>query len=262
MHTISKNESNPGFKIIQITDCHLLENNLSKFKNVSPAQSLQQVCKSVLQKHADADLLLLTGDLSQDGSAKSYSNLLDLIPHSSFQTYALAGNHDAPELMHSILSPGINLEKSCRHKNWCLLFLHSAVANEVSGTLEKEELLWLKQQLDSFSKQHVMLAIHHHPVATGSQWMDKIGLRNSSELNEVIREYANIRLLVHGHTHQANSSQIHQIPCYGTPSSWRQFVTNSRKHQMDVLPPAYRVIELFDNGTHRSWIEFTASRTQ
>jgi Icc protein len=251
MHSLPDPSAELCLKLIQITDCHLLANPEAHLKQVSPWQSLRQVCAAVRRKHGNANALLLTGDLSQDGSPASYTNLLDAISDLKLDTYAVAGNHDCAELLHSMLQP-----KSLPFGHWHLLLLHSPVANEVYGMLAEAELLWLRQQLDAFPDQYFLIALHHQPVPVGGEWINEIGLRNAVELETLLTNHPQVRVLIHGHTHQAGCYDWQHIACYGTPSSWRQFVSNSPTHRMDFLPPAYRVIELYNSGAHRSWIEF------
>ncbi len=257
-----KKRLNPVSKLVQVTDCHLLADASVKFKQVPPKYSLQQVCSHIQQKHADADVLLLTGDLSQDGSEASYHHLLEMVLPIDLDTYALAGNHDDPEAMQAVFDKKIYLDKSLSLNNWRVLLLESTVASEVHGHLRNDELIWLERQIKAAAEEYFLLALHHQPVPTGSRWLDDIGLENASELWDMSKAYPNIRLLIHGHTHQANYYQINRIACYGGPSSWRWFAANTDSHQMAHLPPAYRVIELFEDGTHASWIEFAVLDNQ
>jgi Icc protein len=254
MHTLANQSTASCFTLIQVTDCHLLAEAGALLKGVSPQQTLKAVCGAIARQRADA--LLLTGDLSQDGSAASYSNLLNCLEDLKLDAFALAGNHDNFDLMHSLLQPRISLNKSFAFGAWRVLLLHSPVESEVHGHIKESELLWLQQQLDAFPDRYFLIALHHHPVPTGSEWMDRIGLQNPSTLQTLLVNYPRVRVLIYGHTHQVGSHVWQHIACYGTPSSWRQFSAYSRSHRMDFLPPAYRVIELFDNGDHRSWIEF------
>ena len=246
----------PGSKLIQITDCHLLADPGALHKRVSPRRTLQSVCDAVRKNHADAAALLLTGDLSQDGSTESYRQMVGMITPLTIRTFALAGNHDLAAAMQNSLPPVISLDKIATFGNWRVLLLNSVIESEVGGRLDSAELQWLQDQLTEYKEDYFIVALHHHPVLTGSLWMDRIGLENPQALEHLLTDNPRVRMLLHGHTHQAGCRFWKHIPCYGTPSSWRQFAAGSAFYRMDVLPPAYRVIELHNDGRHRSWVEF------
>lgn len=243
-------------KIVQISDCHLLEDAAARYKNVCPKHGLDLVCESITDKHPDADLLLLTGDLSQDESAASYQLLSGTLHRLNIEAYAIPGNHDDLNCLQASCGNIVNLGKSIELNHWRLLLLSSQLPGHVEGQLSDEELYWLSQQLSMTQNQHALIALHHQPYLTGSEWMDRIGLKNRQSLLSVLEDYPQVRVLIHGHTHQVGYYRQHQLSCYGTPSSWRQFIPNSPECRMDNLPPAYRVVQLHKTGAHRSWVEF------
>jgi 3',5'-cyclic-AMP phosphodiesterase len=53
-------------KIIQITDLHLVPDGRTLF-DLSPERRLRQCIEDVNAQHADADLVVITGDLAHNG---------------------------------------------------------------------------------------------------------------------------------------------------------------------------------------------------
>ena len=121
------------------------------------------------------DLILLTGDLTQDCSATSYIRLRESIDRLEIPTYCLAGNHDDIPLMRSHLpSPYISLETSLHIGKWRLLLLSSVVENAVYGHLDTSELSRLESMLQAEPDRPTLIAFHHPAIPINSQWMDQI----------------------------------------------------------------------------------------
>ena len=80
-------------KIIQITDTHLVPpGNL--VNGVDPELQLRRTLDDVLARHADADLLVITGDLCNDGDPEAYALLREILSSVPFPIRLMLGNHD------------------------------------------------------------------------------------------------------------------------------------------------------------------------
>ena len=99
--------------VAQITDLHLFAAIDRQLLDLPTHDSLQAVLERLAKLQPKPDILLLTGDLSQDGSHKSYERLQDLLVPFEIPTYWLAGNHDRLPVMQQVLAhPPISSEKS------------------------------------------------------------------------------------------------------------------------------------------------------
>lgn len=65
--------------ILQISDCHLLEDPEATLSGINTTQSLQQVLKHAFEQHGKADLILVTGDLAQEPCQSSYQRLFSAL---------------------------------------------------------------------------------------------------------------------------------------------------------------------------------------
>ena len=61
-------------KIIQLTDTHLMPPGLTAC-GVDPEAQLRAAVADIMARQADADLLVITGDLCNDGDAEAYELL-------------------------------------------------------------------------------------------------------------------------------------------------------------------------------------------
>jgi Icc protein len=247
------------FKVIQITDCHLLADRRALLNGINTFESLANVLRHVRRHHQDARRLLLTGDLSQDGSADSYRLLQDLVGALDIPAAALPGNHDRFSLMRSVFDPEVI---ACPHhldlEHWQVLLLDSTVPGETGGFLHAAELDWLRRRL-RLATQPALVALHHPAMPVGSPWMDRVGLKNSAELLSILTAAPHVKAVVFGHAHQVSLTTRAGVDCYGTPSTWRQYKPGAVNYAVDILPPAYRVLALLPGGRLATHVEFVST---
>lgn len=97
--------SQTSLLIAQITDTHLFAESDQCLLGLKTIESLRTVLNQVDALEQRPDLLLLTGDLSQDGSAESYQTLQELLIPLGIPAYWIPGNHDCPATMERVLKP-------------------------------------------------------------------------------------------------------------------------------------------------------------
>ena len=65
-------------KIIQLTDLHLVPEG-QKIHEIDPGYRLEQALANIKLRHSDLDLLVITGDLCNEGDVQSYQLLKALL---------------------------------------------------------------------------------------------------------------------------------------------------------------------------------------
>ncbi len=105
-----------------------------------------------------------------------------------------------------------------------------------------------------------LVCLHHHPVPHGSAWLDALMLDNASEFFAVLARHPGVRGLAWGHTHQPFEGMRGGIRLMGTPSTCMQFAQNADDFEVDDRPPAYRWIELGDDGSIETDVEWVDER--
>ena len=237
--------------IAQISDCHLFADaSLKSYREINPYQSLSRVLANIAQHHLD--LLLVTGDLSGDGSELSYQHFKQLIKDSGIPCdyVILPGNHD----------DSTNLQTQFDAKNlWCHylsgsplklanwhIHLLNTKTDGSSGTLSQADLHQLKQVVSSAPDNWHLLAAHHHPLPCDA-WMDKHGWHNADELVAMVGRYPKIKGLVHGHIHHASEKQMDNCCYMSCPSTCWQW-TMQAQFGVSELPAGYRLLKLASNG--------------
>lgn len=102
-------------RLLQITDTHLFASAEGRLLAVPTAQSLAAVLERVQANEHPFDLILATGDLSQDHSPESYQRFASMMAPLARPIYWLPGNHDDGPLMTEYLhaaGSGVVLENS------------------------------------------------------------------------------------------------------------------------------------------------------
>lgn len=246
--------------VAQITDTHLFAEIDRTWKGISTAYTLKAVLDRLKQIQPQPDLLLLTGDLSQDETPASYELLASLIAPLNIPTYWIPGNHDNLPVMQQILDkPPISPEKSWKLGNWQFLLLSSVEAGCDGGRLSPESLDWLDSQLQQTGDRAVMIALHHHPLAIASEIMDSMMLQNADEFLAIVDRYPQVKIVLFGHIHQEFNQQRGSVTYLGTPSTCIQLLPKSHPIILDQIPPGFRLIELAIDGSWNTRVERVAT---
>ena len=85
--------------LVQLSDSHLFAEADGRLLGMDTCDSLQRVIALVEQEQPRIDLVLATGDLSQDGSLASYQRFRQLTDSLAPQVRWFPGNHDEPAAM-------------------------------------------------------------------------------------------------------------------------------------------------------------------
>lgn len=172
------------------------------------------------------DLLLLTGDLTDHGTAEEYRRLSALVSGLEVRCLVVAGNHDDPavlrdELPHLLGStPG---EGSPATWTEVLGGVTLAGLDSSSGTLGSEQLDWLDGVLAAAAGP-VLVALHHPPFATGLDQLDtEWPLTDAAALRAVLARHTVVAGILCGHDHRHIATLLDgTVPSVSAPAlSWR-----------------------------------------
>lgn len=239
--------NNDYLDIVQITDCHLFADKDSGLYGLNSFHCLTEIVDHVRQR--PVDLVLATGDLVHDETPEGYQVLRDALAALECPVYVLAGNHDAPELIHEMLNgDGFSSAKSVCFERWQIVLLDSHVPGAVGGRLSDSELRYLTQALAAHEDKHALICVHHQPVPVGSAWLDGLGLHNGAQLMERIGASPHVKAVVWGHVHQVYDAAWAGVRLLATPSTCIQFKPDCDDFALDPLPPGYRTLRLHADG--------------
>jgi len=248
--------SDEPIKVLQITDTHLYAIPEGTLLKMRTHDSFKKVLHRVQRDEQRVDLVLATGDISQDGSEEAYKYFIDSVKTINAPVRWVPGNHDLRDVMAAVAGEsGLN-NKVEKLGNWQIILLDSSRTNHVDGFIGEQEMAFLEEALRDAEADpkvdHCLITLHHNPVPGSSSWMRDIGLRNDREFIKLLKSYDSVRALVYGHIHQELDFKVGSIRCFCTPSTCIQFKPEVIDFALDKLNPGYRRLELFADGTIES----------
>jgi Icc protein len=235
-------------EILHITDCHLSADTSNELLGVNTLDSLDAVLAQAVADQISPDLIMVTGDLAQDGTEEAYRCLQDRLSDYHCPKYWFAGNHDHRPSMQEAVGQGSELTKVVRIGRWQIIMLDSLVPGSVFGRLQQSELDVLEQALKERPDLHTLVSLHHHPIDINSAWLDGIGLHNRDEFWQIIDRASNVKAVLWGHIHQDVDVTRGDVRLLASPSTCIQFKPGSDDFAIDNVAPGYRKLCLSADG--------------
>ena len=210
----------PGVvRLLQLSDTHLFAQAERTLLGVNTRESFLAVLQQVADEAEPFDMVLVTGDISQDYSAASYQFFAAQI-----ETQVLCGR-------------------------WQMVLLNSEVYAAAHGWLQRSQLEYLSACAREHPELHLLCSLHHLPRLVGSAWLDTQTLHNQDEFHAVCRDLPSLRVVLSGHVHQEYDETIAGVRYLATPSTAIQFEPRSPDFMLSALPPGWRYLELREDGS-------------
>jgi len=204
-------------KFIHMSDTHLFAKNyVSEGKEYNANDLFEASIDKIIQKHNDAQFLLISGDLVDDGSVESYEHFKNIIENKwDKPVYLCLGNHDNRENFNKVFLNSDTDKPYCYSQilpggEACLITLDTGRFNRRMGNIDDEQLSWLKSELGKTTLP-IILMLHHPPFMGIDLEKFKFQLNNSAELYDIIK-VSNIAAVCAGHLHGAYSYKWEDSP--------------------------------------------------
>lgn len=242
--------------VLQITDTHIYASPDPAYTGIDTLASFEAVLALARRTHWPPAALIMTGDLSNDGSEAAYRSLRTRLTELDVPVYCLPGNHDDEETMRTVL-PGHNVHvvQGAGLGAWRAVFVNTVERGQVGGRVSAAALEALERELAGHRAQPALICMHHPPVSIGSRWLDRLGVANGEALFQVLDRYANARGVIWGHAHQAFEDRRGGLRLLGAPSTCVQFASGAEEYRRDTVKPGYRWLLLHADGTLESGVQ-------
>ncbi|MGJ8515574.1 metallophosphoesterase family protein [Carnimonas bestiolae] len=226
-------------RLIQLSDIHLQADPAAQVRGNNPEQRFRAALRAL--RSETFDYLLLCGDVSDDGSSRSYQRVIEGCDALGVEWGWIPGNHDDPEQMarHKALL------QEARVGQWRLLGLNSWVAGWDGGEVGAEQLAALATRVAAGDGPS-LVALHHPPIAPPVRWMGSIDLRDKADFWACIdRLDTPPAAVLAGHIHTPVAQRHGAVQVLTSPGCVDQFDATQEDFTTDAtLLPGYLVVTL------------------
>jgi 3',5'-cyclic-AMP phosphodiesterase len=258
-------------RILHLSDMHLTGAPGPNRDGVDPRESLRLILRDCYEI-PDITLVVVTGDISDDGSLQSYKDAYAAIAAFAIERnipcFLTTGNHDVRSSFARVLgsghrsadgqdlsgemlrSPDGECAASTLVEGYRIITLDSLVPGKTYGLISQAQLGWLRGILAQPAPRGTILAFHHPPVAVfGVEVQKKLALHNRDELAETIMG-TDVRLVLCGHFHLQVYGQLGAVPVWVTPGVLNRIdLTVSPGAERAVRGAGATVVDLDSGGS-------------
>ena len=235
-------------KLIQLTDIHLTTPG-DTIGGRDPNANFERALDHALANHADAEAIVITGDLSDWGDAEDYVRLKQRIAAIPVPVHLCIGNHDDRPTFLSVFPDLVDengfVQKTAQLSYGTAVLIDSWAPETHAGHFCEIRASWLAETLSRIDDP-VYLFLHHNPVPTHIGPMDQIMLLDAARFANTIKPFRDkIAHIFFGHCHLPLAGSLHGIPLSaprGTNhAGWANFAEKDLLSGSD-LSEAYSVI--------------------
>lgn len=196
--------------IAQITDIHI------GFDSGNPDEYNQQRLDLVMQRLAGGpntpDLLLATGDLTDQGDEQSYERLRDVFAAYPWPVLPCVGNHDVRSAFVAVF-PGFAdrsgfIQYDRLFADFRLIVIDTLEEGRHGGAFCEVRAGWLKSRLAEQQHLPTYIVMHHPPFDSGLDWMTTVPTEPwVQRFTDAIADAPQLQGLISGHLHRSMTAQ-------------------------------------------------------
>jgi len=241
--------ANNNLRIAQVSDVHFssFEENTS-YKLLKKSSELLDDAVFQLNTSGPYDFVMFTGDLINTPQIPELEKFLSHIRKLNYSWYAIDGNHDISidgpltkkEFKRILNSNNKNMHSERMYysftpkRGYRVICLDSIIDYKITtnGEISKEQLDWLREELDNH-KDCVVIICTHVPIDEPFSSPNH-KLNNEYEVKSLLKQYKNPIIVLQGHYHCTRARQSDNIVYISSPS-------------LVTFPNSYRVININSN---------------
>lgn len=206
-----------------------------------------KLCMSTIKKLKDIDIIIIAGDISNDGNVFSYKIIDKIFQEIDVPVYCCPGNHDCIQNLKQTLS-FVKYERRLFLKGWQFIFLNSVVpddvdlnSNKARGYLNDLDLKSVEDSLllDSYNT----IIVLHHPVIEPEGWLNRKLLDNKRQFVDLVSKYNHVKMVLMGHIHSYYQKKINNTIYVTAPSIGYAFNAELPKFQIDAGEEGFLLID-------------------
>lgn len=212
---------------VHLTDLHILAGLEDYLHGCRTADKLRQAVWHLRAMTIQPDFFILSGDLANSGEEAEYRTLNPLMEElRSFGAPLILGlgNHDRRLPFRKIVLAEQAEDETQRYYHSAffgglrVIMLDSKVPDEVHGHLDGPQLAWLADELSRPAPLGNLIALHHPPVFSTVEPLNKHCLRNPEDLAQAIAGH-HVHAILSGHIHYPHVTTFHNTLSVTTPAT-------------------------------------------
>lgn len=212
-------------RIVQLSDLHLCPPGELLYRRIDTAGALARAVARINALTPRPDLVVLSGDLANAGSAEEYAHLRAQLAALALPYALMPGNHDRHAALRAAFpeqpwAAGDLAQQRRECAAGDLLLVDTVVPGEDGGSVGAAQLDWL--DANARADRDALLFLHHPPVQTGIAGMDAIGCAGAAALAAWLQCHPRVRAVLCGHVHRTIFTAFAGRPLAIAPSPAHQ----------------------------------------
>jgi len=125
------------------------------------------ICATVdcIKTNENPDFILVSGDISEDGTKKSYVAYQKGIERFEKPVFTILGNHDNHKNFHAVFGTKFpSVEKITLSESWLIITIDSTSMNKESGHITKQQMHSLRKLIANNKDKSLVICLHHQPI--------------------------------------------------------------------------------------------------
>lgn len=241
----------PSMLLAQISDTHVQCAPDGRPGGGDASGRLMRAVRSLNAAARRPDVVLVTGDLTNDGDRDDMEHLRGILSQLDVPYYVIPGNHDDRDLIRSVFrQDGYLPERG--YLNYVveghplrLVFLDTLRDGHDGGRLCLDRLHWLEETLAAARETPTVIAMHHVPFQSGLAPFDRAPLEGAEAMASILAANHQVERVVCGHLHRPMVTHWHGVTITTAPSTAFEIALDLRPDADFSLvpgaPPAYQL---------------------
>lgn len=237
--------------IAQITDLHIKHAGKLAYGRVDTLPMLEAAVAHLGRLDPQPDIVLLTGDLVDEGSDAEYGRLRHALAPLNQPLYVIPGNHDDRAAMRRAFADHAYLPGDGDFLHYVvdghpvrLVGLDTITPGKVGGAMDAARCQWLDARLGEAPDRPTLVMMHHPPFAMGIDHLDRWLLEGADEFGRVIARHPQVERIVCGHAHRAVALRWNGTTVSVCPSTAHQFTLDLKPASPAIYslePPGFQL---------------------
>ena len=178
---------------------------------------LRAAIEHINSHHSDANLCLISGDMTNHPSPLTYAELAAELAALQLPIFPMVGNHDDRQQLRTHLAvPDDCMAEFVQYEidrpECLILCLDTLKPGASAGEFCDERKRWLESAIQRAADRSVIIFMHHPPMALGLPNQDEDRLEEGDASLDLIAAYPCVKHLFVGHVHRPTCGTVRGIP--------------------------------------------------